>query len=424
MKRLPSRALLPLLLALAPPLAAQNTAPDTALVAALRQHRHTFSLGADGRLQGDGARLLLEAGRASQFFLVGEEHGVAQVPQLTSALFRALTPAGYRYLAVETGDAVAAELARVAREGGVGAVERFVNEHRPGAPFYGLREEAALLADVAAAGGRVWGLDYDILADRYLLRKLEEAAPTPAARAVAAGLRARADSMLTAALAAGNPGAIFMFASPDTALAALRRAYAPAPGSEAERALRLMEETIRINQLFVSGQNYASNAARAGWLRSQLVRHYRAALAAGDTLPRAILKFGANHLMRGRNLTSTFDLGSLAPEIAALNGRDAFSVMVAGDRTRQHAQIDPATLGYLPGPADFATTEWAAPLFTEADPAAWTIYDFRALRPLAASGALGTLPPRLTQLIFGFDAFVVLTGSGPSTSLIRPPPGS
>ena len=411
------------LVALAAPLAAQNTAPDTALVAGLRLHRHSFSLGADGQLRGDGARLLLEAGRASQFFLVGEEHGVAQVPQLTAALFRALAPAGYRYLAVETGDAVAAELARVAREGGVAAVERFVNDHRPGAPFYGLREEAALLADVAAAGGSVWGLDYDILADRYLLRKLEEAAPTPAARDAAAAVRTRADSMLTAALAAGNPGAIFMFASPDTALADLRRAYAPAPGSEAERALRLMDETLRINQLWLAGQGYESNAARAAWLKAQFVRHYREALAAGDTLPRVLLKFGANHLIRGRNLTSTYDLGTLVPEVAALNGRDAFSVMVVGDRGRQHAQIDPSTLGYVPGPADFATNEWIAPLFTGADPAAWTVYDFRALRPLAASGRLGPLPPRLTQLIFGFDAFVVLTGSGPSTSLLRPPPG-
>ncbi|HEX2203093.1 MAG TPA: hypothetical protein VHG91_07335, partial [Longimicrobium sp.] len=375
------------------------------------------------RLQGEGARLLLEAGRASQFFLVGEEHGVAQVPRLTSALYRALAPDGYGYLAVETGDALAAGLARAAREPEPAkALERFVNEHWPGAPFYTLREEAALIADVAGAGGTVWGLDYDILADRYLLRRLEETAPTPGARAAAAAVRARADSMLSAALAAQNPSALFMFASADTALAALRRAYAPAPGSEAERALALMDETLRINQLWVAGRGYESNAARAAWLKAQFVRHYREAASAGASPPRVILKFGANHLMRGRNLTSTYDLGSLLPELAAFNGTASFGVMVVGDRRGQHAEFDPRTFGYRAGAAEFAQNEWIAPLFAEADPAAWTVYDFRALRPLLYAGRLGTVPPRLTQLIFGFDAFVVLTGSGPSTSMLGPPP--
>src|SRR5690606_10654118 len=62
--------------------AAQQTEAGDAgarLLEALRQNRHTLAL-VDGRLSGDGAELLLSEGRASQFFLLGEEHGVAEVP--------------------------------------------------------------------------------------------------------------------------------------------------------------------------------------------------------------------------------------------------------------------------------------------------------------------------------------------------------
>ena len=77
----------------AAPAGAQEPDP---LAAALLEHRHTLELTAAGVLRGPGAELLLAEGAASQFFMVGEEHGIAEVPQLTAALFRQLQRAGRR----------------------------------------------------------------------------------------------------------------------------------------------------------------------------------------------------------------------------------------------------------------------------------------------------------------------------------------
>ena len=399
-------------------------AQDSALVAALRQHRHALRMDEAGALHGPGAALLLDAGREARFFLIGEEHGVAQVPRLAATLFRALAPAGYRHLAIETGPWLASALDEAARQG-TGGIEAFVNRWWPGAPFYSLREEAELLAAAteAAEGGAeaLWGLDYDILADRYTLSRLRDLAPTPAACRAAERVMAVADSMLRAALAAENLAGVFMFAAPDSLLAGLRAAYAPAPGSEADEILRLMEATLAINHEFISGSNYASNQTRASLMKRHFVQRYRQA-SAGGTAPRVMLKFGANHMQRGRTPVGTYDLGTLLPELAEMEGGTAFSLLAIGGRDRQKAVIDGRTLSYTAGPSDYAGAAWMAPVFGEVLLEGWTLFDLRPLRTPANAGRLGNVPPRLLSVIFGFDALLVIADSRPSTSMVGPPP--
>lgn len=416
--------LLASLVLVAPAAAAQQqAAPDTALAAALQRNRHTLALAPDGRLEGPGARLLLEAGRESQFFLVGEDHGIAEVPQLTAALFRGLAPAGYRHLAIETGEAAASALNRAALRGDT-AMASFVDRHWPGVPFYTLREESRLLTDaVRAAGGRtdvLWGLDYDILADRYALLRLREIAPTPAARAAADRAVAVADSMLRSALQAKNLVGVMMFTGPDSVVAALRPAYAPAPGSEADRIIEEMEQTLRINAHQVGRRYHEANTGRGRVMKTRFLRRYREAVAAGDTLPRAMFKFGANHAMRGHSFVRFFDLGNAVHELAEMNGGRAFGLLALGGRGTEQAGIDPTTFGYAPRPVD--EPAWAKPLYDAADPAAWTLYDLRPLRLPLAAGRLGDVHPGLARVIDGFDAVVILSGSGPSTSMAGPPP--
>src|SRR5690606_36492727 len=80
----------------APSVRAQGPATELAerLAEAARGARH--------RLHYDGARfsgpawdLLVERGRAAQFVLLGEDHGIAENPRLAAALYAALAPAGY-----------------------------------------------------------------------------------------------------------------------------------------------------------------------------------------------------------------------------------------------------------------------------------------------------------------------------------------
>jgi hypothetical protein len=403
-----------------PPLPAQQAGADSVLRQALLTHRHAVTL-EGGRLSGPGGELLLTAGRQAQFTLIGEEHGVAEIPVLTSALFRALVPHGYRYLAIETGDALATALDSVARRPSpLDALTRFFHEHWPGAPFFALRPEAQLLADaVTASPARpvLWGLDYDIMADRYALARLEALARTAAERQAVGRLRHVADSLLRRAMAERNPGLIMMFGGPMEPVAALRTAFAPAAGSPADRIIAELEQTLTINQYWMTGQGYRSNEARANWNKRQFGRMLREATAADGTMPRVMLKFGGYHMMRGRTTTDVYDLGSLASELADAAGAQSFHVMVVGGAGTERAVADPTVMEYRAVPAGVQREAWAAPLFELADPARWTLYDLRPLRPLLAANRLGPVAERMARTIWAFDAYIVLSGSTPSIML-------
>lgn len=408
-------AVLPLLAMSAQPMHAQDS-----LTAMLRANAHPMQAGADGRLSGAGAELLLAAGRDAQFFLIGEEHGVAEIPLVAAGLFRELAPAGYRHLAIETGEFMAAELNRRVLADTTGAAfAAFQRDYFPGAPFYRWREDAALLRTaVHAAGGRddvLWGLDYDIVADRYTLRRLRDIAPNPRARAAAESVIARSDSALQQALATQNPGLLMMFGGADDWYAPLREAYAPEPGSEADRIISLMQTTREINGLFGSRQGYQSNLQRALLNKRQFRRYLDAATARDGRMPRVMMKFGSSHMVRGRSFTEVFDLGTLASEIADVHGSRSFGVLMLGGAGTTHAVIDPRVFRSVEAPVE--TDGWVQPFYDAADPQRWTVFDLRPIR--ARIPRLGTLPDDMLKVLYGFDAVVILSGSGPQHDLER-----
>jgi hypothetical protein len=407
--RLALSATLPMLAFAAAPLGAQDS-----LTALLRANAHAMQADAAGRLSGPGAALLVEAGRDAQFFLVGEEHGVAEIPLVTADLFRQLAPHGYRHLAIETGEMLAAALNELVLRDTTGAAyDAFQREHFPGAPFYRWREDAALLRTAIHAAGRrgdvLWGLDYDIVADRYTLRRLRDIAPTPRARQAAEVLIARADSALQQALATQNPGLLMMFGGPDDVYAPLREAYAPAPGSEADRIIRLMEETRSINAYWGRGQGYLSNLHRALFNKRQFMHYLDAATARDGRMPRVMMKFGSSHMVRGRSFTDVFDLGTLASEVADVNGSRSFGVLMLGGAGTTHAVIDPRVFRSVEAPVE--VPDWARPFYDAADPRRWTVLDLRPIR--ARIPRLGPLPDETLTVLYGFDAVVILSGSGP-----------
>jgi hypothetical protein len=198
----------------------------------------------------------------------------------------------------------------------------------------------------------------------------------------------------------------------------LRAAYRPAAGSEADALLDNLAATLRINALMMGGRGYDSNVERARLIKRTLGRRLAEHAGPGGAPPRVMVKFGINHVLRGRNQTGTYDIGAMLPELAEARGERALTVLLLAGAGARAATFDPRTLGYAPQPAPTANEAWARPLFAAADSAGWSLFDLRALRPAHAAGRLGRVAPQLTQLIHGADYAVVLTGSTPSTPLV------
>lgn len=370
---------------------------------------------ADGRFSGAAWDFLLAEGRQAQFFAIGEEHGIAENPKLAAALFAELVEHGYSKLAIEISPPMASALDQALADGGLPGLQALYAQPGAEPAFYGMREEAEFLAAARAAapaGPFLWGADYEVGADRHLLRRLVELPKPEAAEQALQALVDASNASWAKYAETGGPQYIFSFAGDPELVRSLRAAW-PTPGAEADWILDTLEETLVINQLWVSGQAWRSNERRGAFLRDNFLRHWRQARQAGPA-PRVMLKFGASHVVRGRNMTDTYDIGALLPELAALEGRGSFSVLVLPGIESQIARFNPVEWSYQPAPAKDGYAADLEPLTSAAMADAFTLIDLRPLRPIVGMRAPSEA---LRRTVLGFDALLVMSGSTASANL-------
>ena len=139
----------------------------------------------DGKLRGPGAELLLFEATRSDFFMIGEDPGIAEIPDFSTAIYRHAYNIGLRFthFAIETGPVQAQRLENIAIDAAAATLLKDFFEKNPGeTPFYTLKEEANLLKEVMAIAETneeiLWGLDIDTdKISRYVLNELLIEAP-------------------------------------------------------------------------------------------------------------------------------------------------------------------------------------------------------------------------------------------------------
>lgn len=385
------------------------------LHSAALENRHRLDFDGEA-FSGPAWRSLLEEGGRAQFFVIGEEHGIAENPKFAAALFAKLSADGYSKVVIEVSPPMASELDRALEQGGLhGLMDLY---RQPGAEpaFFGMREEAEFLADVRArapVGEPVlWGVDYEVGGDRHLIRMLEGIdKPEPASAALAA-LKAASEASWARYSETGEPRYIFSF-SGDPALVREVRETWPGVSPEADWILETLEETLEINRLWVGGQAWRSNARRVQFLRHNFLRHWRDAHRQGPA-PKVLVKLGASHAVRGRSMVEVFDLGTLLPELAVIEGSGSFSVLVLPGAGTEVARFDPANWAYVAGPAPDSYGEGFDAITRAAFDDAFTLID---LRPLRSVVGMRSAAPELLRLLHGFDSVLVLTGSAPAAGI-------
>jgi len=392
----------------------ERTARDwIADTAAIERQRIDY----DGHeFSGPGWDRLLSEGRKAQFFLLGEEHGIAENAKLAAQLFQALAKSGYDTFLIEISPPMARELDDVLAKDGLDGLRRLFAQPGGEPAFFGMAEEAEMLATVRAAvpDGRpvLWGADYEVAGDRTLLRRLAATPKPAAAEAALAALVDASERGWKQHAATGGPQFIFTFTGDPALVRDVERAW---PGRDADSAwiLDTLEETLEINRLWASGDSFESNRRRAALLRANFLRQWQAARRSGEA-PRVMAKFGANHLVRGRNMTQTFDLGSLLPELAAMDGGRSFSIMVVPGKGSPTAVLNPSTWSYEPSTPKDGYNLRLEPITSAALPDAFTLIDLVPLRPIVASKT-SEVDDDLRRVVFGFDMLLVMSGSTAST---------
>lgn len=391
---------------------------DSLTTQQLSGHKYTLAL-EDGVLTGSGADFLLSEAKAVQFFLIGEDHGIAEVPQFTAALFQRIYPMGYHHLAIETGPLTAQWLRSLAAEPNAQqACSAFHKENPFAVPFYHWQEEAALLVAVlkgAQPGVQpLWGLDQEfIMSSKLHFKELLALAPNDDARKVVNEFYENTQTEFHLMVESKDPGLFFLASAQKADFEQLENAFGAQAPLQAREILFELKTSWEIYAKNFSGAGYESNAQRAGLMKKHFMSYYNHALAQQDSPPRVLFKFGVYHIKKGRSYTNVYDIGNLAAELAEANNNHSFHLFVIGVAGTQNAylpfvgneadknkKIDAVTT------YDFADIK---PFLAAADQKLWTVFDLRPLRPLLHAQKLGSLAPNTKELIWGYDAVLVMS---------------
>lgn len=389
-------------------------AQNAALIETLQKHRAGITV-KDGKLNGPGADVLRPALAEAQFVLMGEDHGIAQIPEFGAALCAELAPRGFRHLALEVGPNTAPELEKFARSAdGVKQLSDFLKKYPETVPFYSWREEFAMLEECEKSGGTegmtLLGVDQEFMGSSgFLLDKVLATKPGPEAAATIQALQKENGEARAAAVKSGNPWDLLMTSAK---LEELKRAHdllAKQGSTEAQQQFAALLVSRDVYLKNKAADYYNSNRQRALLMKRNFVAPFSQAMQHGPVPPKVIFKFGGMHMFRGLNPLHSSELGNLAGEFAEGHGVKSVHILILGVKGQQ-ARF--AGIGKPSQAAPFDNTSekdsdfpFLKPLFENQVVGSWTIHDLRALR--TGFSKYGKIDPEFERIIFGYD-FVVL----------------
>lgn len=402
-----------LTLGFAEPAIADSTVLDT-----LKANRLPIALD-KGTLSGPGAAPLLQASREAQYVLLGEDHGIADIAQFSSAYFNALVPAGFTTLVTETGPVAANALeGMLKRPDAVAAIARFDASYPDSIAFYTMRQEAEMLASFAqAAGPRFahWGVDQEFVgAAKYLIAQMLAQPVNPAARAKLEALRQMEATAYQKALATGNPMEYLMLSAADADLASLRPLLA-AP--EEKTALGLLDALLESRAIYLKSASRApGDRALSNQMRLSLLKR-SVADRLGLKEQKLVVKLGANHAYKGINPLNNRDIGNFLAERAEGQGRTSLHLIVLAAKGRQ-LRFAGAGKPHQTAPIELGSSAFKLLASAGAADGSWSLFDLRSLRPGARKLAAGDAD--LLNLLNGYDFALLIPEGSASAQLAAP----
>jgi hypothetical protein len=366
----------------------------------------------NGRLAGSAVPLLQSAVAESQFVLIGEDHGIAQIAELTGAMCDLLKPQGFHTMAVETGSIAAAQLAQWLHDPTHHSrIAEFKKQYPEAIAFYAVEEEDKALSHCARVQGgnfNLWGLDQELFGSSGLiLARILETHPSRESEIQLRHLMHEEKEAATKALQTGDVSNVFMFTAPDTELQQLRGLLHKQGNKTGLQLLDTLMLSREIYGKHLKGRHYESNRQRSVLLKENFRKHYEDSTRAEGRPPKVLLKFGGAHLYKGFNLFHNNDLGNYLAELADGQGLRSLHILVLG---MHGTELSFKRFGdHQPVPVDLEGSDefhFLKPLLHNTAADGWTVFDLRNLR--RGFDRLGVTDTQLEHLVFGYDLLILI----------------
>ncbi|GAA4007055.1 hypothetical protein GCM10022408_18670 [Hymenobacter fastidiosus] len=358
----------------------------------------------NGQFAGTGWEKLQLDVQKSQLVLVGEDHGMAQIPGFTTALARVLQPALY---VAEIDKYQARDLNRLAAQPGLPST--FEKQHPMALSFYSWAEEFELARSLLAQNVSIVGIEQvgSATPGRFF-GLLAGQVKSPPARAY---LRQRAvvyQARDRAGMVTGQYDTSTMIALQQSGVDSLR-----AFTRQESPAVRQMVEDFvaswQIFQLNKAGKPGA-HRTRINLMKRNLLTELQAYQSVGQPLPKMLFKFGAYHLGRGRSIWGDmYDVGNLAMSLADSHDQKSLHIFIMGKQGTKVGGANPDDFTRNVTSYSSADEAMVKPFMAQTKPgSAWQVFDLRPLRRALLSEQLTVASQALEATILGYDYVVII----------------
>ncbi|SDX58512.1 hypothetical protein [Hymenobacter psychrophilus] len=362
-------------------------------------HKYQYPLTQTGtQLSGAGWEKLRNDIQESALVLIGEDHGMAQIPQFTQAVAQVQKPKVY---VAEIDQYQARDLSRLADQPGLPVA--FNRQHPMELAFYSWQEEFELAQALRRQQTAFVGVEQVGAATAgRLLTLMAEQSKNKATkaylsnRAIVYQWRDRADMV-----SGTYKRTTLINLQPSTidSLRAMTRAESPA-------VRQMVEDLVFSSQIFKTGDH----RTRVNLMKRNLLAGLRPYDQPGQPLPNMLFKFGAYHLGRGRSIWGDiYDVGNLASNLADAHDQKSLHIFVMGKQGAKTGGFNPDDFSKNAVAYSNADEDMLKP-FMAATPAgsAWQVFDLRPLRRALLRDKLNVRSTDLEATILGYDYVVII----------------
>jgi hypothetical protein len=400
MKKIWQLVLLAVLLFSATPLYAQ----DSTLARLVGKNR--YSLSQEGQLfMGPGWEKLQHDVQQSQFVLVGEDHGTAQIPAFTAALAQVLKPAVY---VAEIDPYEAQDLTRLVAQPGLPTA--FQQQYPLSLSFYSWVEEFELMRTLRAQQVRLLGVDQVncFYAGRFYAQ-LAQQTKNKKSRAYFQQ-RSVAYQAHDQAIMGVDGSKVTLFHQPQAALDSLVLLTRQESPSVQQMVQAYVTSAHIYETAITPGTGLQSHQQRIDLMKRNLLKGLPTnAAQVGQSLPKALFKFGAIHVARGASLLGgVFDLGNLALNLTDAQNQQSLHLLIVGKQGTKNAGFDPTDFSKNVRSYSNAEEAFVKPFTVPAGSTAWQVFDLRPLRRALLRDKLTVNSSDLHAILLGYDYIVII----------------
>lgn len=337
----------------------------------------------------------------TQFIMLGEQHGLQEVGEITNQLYNLAKPEGYSSLCIETSPFAAKVLdlqlssTKDTEEG----LRKLYAKYPFTIPFYNNKNDIKLFENVKNSNGEIWGIDQVFMVEfRLIFDYLVHLNDNERLKKAVEPLLNEAVLGFEKAVKEKNMMAPFIFKYSDDLHSKL---VSLANSEEEKNILNDLKKTKEIYTYNFQKAYYKNNNERARLMKRNFLNYYDSA-SGTSILPKIVFKLGANHVSKGLTKTNVYDISNMISELAVINNKKSLHIYAVGVNGTKNLGHPFAPVSVIPFDESKGLPKEISEIITN-QTKKYIIIDAEKLRPKANS-----LSKKMKNLVLKYDVLIYI----------------